>query len=432
MSVKVRIAPSPTGNLHIGTARTALFNWLFARANGGQFILRIEDTDRERSKPEHEKSIIDGLRWLGISWDNEEVERQSERLPLYKKYLTELVDAGLARERTFTEEEKNAMRAEGREPRDSIIILTPPDDPRRMVGFDDIIRGRVEVEAQHIGQVSLAKDLDTPLYNFAAVVDDLDMDITHVIRGEDHISNTPKQLLIYEALGATPPKFAHLPLILGEDRSKMSKRHGATSIMEYQEDYLPQAMVNFMGLLGYTYDRELLLPGEMAQQFDLAKVHKSGAVFDVRKLNWFNAQYLKQLSPHEFKGVVRKPELADAAVPIMTERLERLSDVVQFTYFWQEPEYPAALLRWKNDPDESTVRALTMLGTLAGDGDLDAAHVDTLVQEHFGGQKGSVYWPLRVALSGAKNSAGPLEIASAIGPAAVKARIAIALRKLRV
>lgn len=239
MNVKVRIAPSPTGNLHIGTARTALFNWLFARRHGGEFILRIEDTDRERSKPEYETSIVDGLRWLGIQWDNDHVEHQSERLPLYKKHLEQLLKEGKAFERSFTDEEKAAMVAEGKTPRDTIIVLQPPQDADRAVGFEDSIRGHIEVQARDIGFVSLAKDLDTPLYNFAAVVDDLEMGITHVIRGEDHISNTPKQLLIYEALGAKPPQFAHLPLILGEDRSKMSKRHGATSIVEYQKDYVP-------------------------------------------------------------------------------------------------------------------------------------------------------------------------------------------------
>jgi glutamyl/glutaminyl-tRNA synthetase len=246
MNVKVRIAPSPTGNLHIGTARTALFNWLFARHHGGQFILRIEDTDLERSKKEYETNIIEGLHWLGLDWDNTDIYRQTERLDIYREYLQRLLDGGKAFWREYSAEEQEEMKREGRPARDKVIVLKDDGDPERPVAFDDIIRGTVSVQAKHVGQVVLAKDLDTPLYNFAVVVDDLDMTITHVIRGEDHISNTAKQLLIYEALGATPPQFAHLPLILGTDRSKMSKRHGATNIADYQADFLPYALVNFI------------------------------------------------------------------------------------------------------------------------------------------------------------------------------------------
>jgi glutamyl-tRNA synthetase len=430
MNVKVRIAPSPTGNLHIGTARTALFNWLFARRHGGEFILRIEDTDLERSKPEYEQNIISGLQWLGLDWDNDQIIRQTQRLPIYKKYLQQLLDEGKAFERIYTDEEKAAMVAEGKTPRDTIIALKQSEQGSRIVGFDDSIRGRIDVAAKDIGFVSLAKDLDTPLYNFAAVVDDWDMGITHVIRGEDHISNTPKQLLIYEALGAKPPQFAHLPLILGSDKSKMSKRHGATSIIEYQPDYLPDALVNFMGFLGYTYDQEMLTKEEMAQQFDLAKVHKSGAVFDQKKLSWYNAQYLKLLTPHQFKALIDKPDLPDAAVPIMTERLERLSDVAQFAYLWEAPAYDGALLLWKTDTNETVVRALQACAELVERGSLTQSMLDALAVERFGGQKGSVYWPLRIALSGQKNSAGPLDIIGVIGMEETRRRIDAAIAKL--
>lgn len=423
MNVKVRIAPSPTGNLHIGTARTALFNWLFARKHGGQFILRIEDTDLERSKPEFERNIIDGLQWLGLDWDNEELYRQRERLPIYRKHLEKLLEQGRAVEKKYTDEEKAAIAAEGRQPRDSIIVLAQTD-PEREIVFDDMIRGRVAVQAKHVGSIALAKDLDTPLYNFAVVVDDLEMGITHVIRGEDHIPNTPKQLLIAEALDVAPPQYAHLPLILGPDRSKMSKRHGATSIGEYRKDYLPEALLNFMAGLGYTYEPELLTRDEMVQQFDLQKVHKSGAVFDEQKLNWMNAQYIRQLNPKTFKALIGKPELPDTAVPLMTERLERLSHVDDFSYLWDLPEYDGALLPWKNDNVARTLQALTMLGESP---DLTEARLNQLATEHFDSQKGSVYWPLRVALSGKKNSAGPLDIAAVIGPEETKRRIQAAL-----
>jgi glutamyl/glutaminyl-tRNA synthetase len=430
MKVKVRIAPSPTGNLHIGTARTALFNWLFARHHGGEFIVRIEDTDIERSKREYETNIVEGLRWLGLDWDNDTLIRQSERIDAYRARLEQLLASGAAQWRQYSEEEQAEMLREGRPARDRVIILTESGDPERDIAFEDSIRGRVAVQAKHVGQIVLAKDLDTPLYNFAVVVDDLDMEITHVIRGEDHISNTPKQLLIYAALNATPPQFAHLPLILGEDRSKMSKRHGATNIADYQADYLPDAFVSFMGQLGYTYDRELLTKEEMALQFDIAKVHASGAVFDVKKLNWTNAQYMRRMSAELFKQTIGKPELPDAAVPIMTERLERFSDIAQFEYLWQQPEYDGSLLLWKDDTVERTRDALQRCAAFAGEHRLNAETLDALAVSDFDAKKGSVYWPLRVALSGRQNSAGPLDIARVIGDEEVARRIAVALSKL--
>jgi glutamyl-tRNA synthetase len=211
----------------------------------------------------------------------------------------------------------------------------------------------------------------------------------------------------------------------------MSKRHGATSVADYQKDYLPEAMLNFMGMLGYTYDRELLTKDEMAKEFDLAKVHKSGAVFDVKKLNWFNAQYVRLLTPHAFKVATGTPDAPDLAVPIMAERLERLSDVSQFGYFWQEPAYDAGLLFWKENSTEETREALSLCARLAGSNALTQENLDLAAREHFNGQKGSVYWPLRVALSGQKNSAGPTDIATAIGAEAVRQRIANAIEKLK-
>jgi glutamyl/glutaminyl-tRNA synthetase len=404
-----------------------LFNWLFARRHGGQFIMRIEDTDVERSKPEFETNIVEGLRWLGLDWDNTELYRQSERLDTYRTHLKRLMDEGKAVWREYSAAEKEEMAKDGRTVRDRIIILKDVDDPERELAFDDAIRGRVTVQRKHVGSLALAKDENTPLYNFAVVVDDIEMGITHVIRGEDHISNTPKQMLIYEALGQKLPVFAHLPLILGPDRSKMSKRHGATSIAEYQKDYLPEAMVNFMGFLGYTYDEELLTMHEMAKQFDLARVHKSGAIFDTKKLNWYNAQYIKRLAPQVFKELIGKPELPDAAVPLMTERLERLSDVQQFSYLWQEPVYDAELLCWKDTAPADTRAALEAVAALP---DLTGEVLDALAADRFGASKGLVYWPLRVALSGQRNSAGPLDIAAVLGPERTRTRIAIAIEKL--
>jgi glutamyl/glutaminyl-tRNA synthetase len=430
MHVRVRIAPSPTGNLHLGTARTALFNWLFARHHGGEFMLRIEDTDAERSKKEFEADIIEGLRWLGIPWDNERIERQTERLPVYREHLQRLLDSGKAFWKEYSAAERAALEKEGRPARDRVIVLTDDGDPERDIAFDDSIRGRVAVKARFVGPVVIAKSLDEPLYHFAVVVDDMDMRITHVIRGEEHISNTPKQLLIAAALGAPSPQFAHLPLILNPDRSKMSKRFGATSIDEYRRDYLPEALLNFIGLLGCTYSEELLTPEQMAAEFDLPKVHKSGAVFDLAKLNWMNSQYIKRLTPGEFRAVTAMSDLPDAAVPLMTERLERLTDVTGFSYLWQDPAVDASLLPWKDDAPERTRAALEACAAAAREGVLTRERLDALALSDFGGQKGSVYWPLRVALSGLRNSAGPLDIAAVIGPHRTLQRIEQALTSL--
>ena len=230
MTPRVRIAPSPTGNLHIGTARTALFNFLFARKEGGVFIVRIEDTDKERNKPEYEKNIIDGFNWLGIKYD--EFYRQSERADSHKKWLKKLIDENKA---YLSKEEEGGNR-------DEVIRFR---NPNRDISFEDTVRGQVSFNTEELGDFVIARSMDEPLYHFAVVVDDFEMNINHVIRGEDHISNTPRQILIQEAIGAPRPKYSHIPLILAKDRSKMSKRHGAVSINEFKDrGFLPEAMVN--------------------------------------------------------------------------------------------------------------------------------------------------------------------------------------------
>jgi len=410
----VRIAPSPTGYVHIGTARTALFNWLFARKHGGKFLLRIEDTDKERSKGEYEQSIFDGLNWLGINWDNKEPIRQSSRTDLYREHLARLIKEGSVYEKYFSDEEKEEIRKDGRTPQDSILVLRAPDE-NELVGFDDEIRGRVEVQARHIRNIAVAKDINTPLYNFAVVVDDADLGITHVIRGEEHISNTPKQVLIFRALGSPIPKFAHLPLILASDRSKMSKRHGATSIAEYQNDYLADAFVNFMAHLGHTYSKEILTREEMIDGFDLSGVHLSGAIFDEKKLNWINAQYIRKLNPDAFRSAVKIPEIPDQAIPLITERLEKLSDVNLFRYLWEDPSYDSGLLIWKENTRDDANHALEEIGELINKNSLSIESLDELAKKDFDNARGRVYWPLRVALSGSKTSPGPLEIAGVIG-----------------
>jgi len=452
MTVRVRIAPSPTGNLHIGTARAALFNWLFARKHGGQFILRIEDTDLERSDKKYEQNIIESLEWLGLNWDGE-IFRQSERLGIYKEYLEKLLNSGKAFWCHHTVGELGAERQQQAANKEStrhicehkrtekgkksgeIIRLVVDENSDKKIRFSDAIRGEIEWEEKLLGDFALAKDLETPLYNFAAVVDDIEMEITHVIRGEDHISNTPKQILIYEALDKGSPVFAHLPMILAPDRSKLSKRHGATAITDYQQDYLPEAMLNFMGFMGYTYNKEILSKEEMAQEFEFSKVHKSGAIFNVEKLNWINAQYLKQLPSDKLKRLIGHPELPDSAVPLMLERLEKLSDAKEeFNYFWEEPNYDKEMLIWKKSSINEVIKSLTRVRDALSTHDFGQKEAVRDILDNIGqevGNRGLVYWPLRVALTGKEKSPDPVDIAFVLGKEKTLERIDTALRKLQ-
>ncbi len=327
MTVRVRIAPSPTGNLHIGTARTAVFNWLFARHHGGQFILRIEDTDQERSRPEYTENIFQGLGWLGLNWD-EGPFFQTKRLELYQSAVQTLLDRGLAyrcyttaqelealresqkarseaprydnRHRNLTPEQEANYKAEGR----NFVIRFQIDDDREIV-WNDLVRGHMSWQGGDLGgdmviARATAEGIGQPLYNFAVVVDDMDMQITHVIRGEDHIANTAKQILLYEAMKAKIPEFAHTPLILNIDGRKLSKRDGVTSISDFKQmGFTPEALVNYMTLLGWSppdSTQEIFTLEEAAKQFSFERVNKAGAKFDWAKLDWLNSQYLHGMS----------------------------------------------------------------------------------------------------------------------------------------
>lgn len=301
MSVTVRIPPSPTGNLHVGTARTALFNYLYARKMGGKVILRIEDTDRERSKPEFEANIVEGLTWLGIAWDGE-VVRQSARVASHAAALEKLIAAG-----------KAYVSAEPAKDDPSVTRqLVRFRNPGGRLAFHDEIRGEIDSELDSLGDFVIAKSMGEPLYHLAVVVDDIDAGVTHVIRGEDHISNTARQILLIEALGAARPTYAHLPLLLGLDRSKLSKRHGATALTSFREaGYLPEAMVNFLALLGWNPgdEREIFSMDELAREFSLERCAKSGAIFNVEKLDWFNREYLAKMPEADFiAGALRQIE----------------------------------------------------------------------------------------------------------------------------
>jgi nondiscriminating glutamyl-tRNA synthetase len=354
--IRVRFAPSPTGPFHIGGARSALFNWLLARKMGGRMVLRIEDTDRERSTPESEENIKAALKWLGMDWD-EGVDvggpygpyRQMERLDIYKKYTDQLLVEGKAyycyctpeeleeeREaltaksmmprymgkcRNLTPEQIAAYKAEGRKP----SIRFRVQEGKQIV-FNDLVRGEVSFESDGIGDFVIVKSDGIPTYNYAVVIDDALMHITHVIRAEEHLSNTPRQLLVYDALGFERPQFGHISLILGKDKKKMSKRHGATSVDQYKKmGYLPAGLVNFLALLGWapSSEQEIFTEDELIREFSMEHVAKNPAVFDVDKLNWINQHYMRKLPPEEFFEIA-KPHMIEAGYMTGEEKDEKL------------------------------------------------------------------------------------------------------------
>lgn len=462
--VRVRLAPSPTGFLHVGTARTALFNWLFARHHGGKFVLRIEDTDLERSEKRFEKDILDGLKWLGLDWDEGPV-RQTDRLDVYEGYLEKLLEIGRAYFCFCTKEELDAERerqqVNGIAPRynGKCSKLSPEESaqrlavkapavirfriPEKVVTFHDIIRGEVSFDGTLIGDVVIAKNVRAPLYNFAVVVDDADMEISHVIRGEEHLANTPRQIFIQEALGFPRPEYAHLPLILNPDRSKMSKRFSATAIQEYKDrGYLPGALINFIALLGWhpKDDREIFPDmEELAKEFELERVQKAGAVFNVEKLDWLNAQYIKKIPA---RGLVKflglKPSEDNLKIIELTrERMKKLSDFKELAGFFLElPDYDPKILVWKKTTKTDTLANLRKAEEILGaakKSDFTMANLEKVlmpVAEERG--RGEFLWPLRAALSGQEASPGPFEILDALGQKESLRRIAIAIERLEI
>ncbi|MBI4394606.1 MAG: glutamate--tRNA ligase, partial [Candidatus Omnitrophica bacterium] len=285
LEIRVRFAPSPTGFLHIGGVRTALFNYLFARKEKGKFLLRIEDTDRERSKPEFEDEILNSLSWLGLKWD-EPILKQSERIGFYQSISERLIQEGLA-------------YREGEGGRNAVKFKTP----KQKIKFHDLIHGAIEFDGTLLDDLVIQKSDGSPTYHFACVVDDHEMGITHVIRGDDHISNTPRQLFLYEALGWKPPQFAHLPLVFGQDRTPLSKRHGAVSLTAYREEgYLPEGVLNYLALLGWSPSgkEEIFTLPELIERFTLQGINKTNACFDSEKLKWTNAEHLRRLKNEDY------------------------------------------------------------------------------------------------------------------------------------
>jgi glutamyl-tRNA synthetase len=426
--VITRIAPSPTGNLHVGTARAALYNFLYARKHQGTFIVRLEDTDKERSKKEYEQDILNGLYALGLASD--EVVRQSERVSLHSEHLRRLVSSNKA----YVSAEPSKTDPS------SMVEVVRLRNPGKVLTFHDEIRGMVTFDTSELGDFVIARNLTDPLYHFAVVVDDADMGVTHVIRGEDHISNTPRQILIQEALGLPRPLYAHLPLLLSPDRSKLSKRKGAVSVSEYlREGFLPCAMLNFLALLGWNpgTDQEIFSLDELVSAFSLKDVQKGGAVFDTEKLKWINREHIKRMAPEEQKeyfleALTNTPTLFtvfsnghdalfDAAERVSTKgELGRLVEAGEFEFYVTAPDITREILLWKKDPDpERTRERLTCLIEL-----LDSLHEelftksgirDTIEEYATKEGKGNVLWPLRTALSGRERSPDPFLIGATIG-----------------
>lgn len=408
--IVVRIPPSPTGYFHIGRARTALFNFLFAKKHGGEIVFRIEDTDKERSKKEYEEDIIESLAWLGITYDNGPF-RQSERGDIYKKYVEQMIVDGTA----------YVSIEEGGENKEVIRFK----NPNKQIVFDDMIRGEISFDTTDLKDFVIARNIDDPLYHLTVVVDDHEMGVTHVIRGEDGISNTPRQILLQEAIGATRPKYAHVPLLLAPDKTKMSARHGAVSLRDFKSNgYLPEAMVNYLALLGWNpgTEQEIFTMEELVDKFDIAQVQKGGAVFDEKKLRWVNREHLRKMSSADLHRVIADKllnllpgvEIPESVLELVSERIENYSDIDKLVregeldWFTQEPELDNGKILWKDTSKTDTLRHLEKaVEIIAKSGDLMA------YAEEAG--KGSVLWPVRYALSGKEKSPDPLTLIKILG-----------------
>ena len=464
--IRVRFAPSPTGHLHIGSARTALFNWLFARSQGGKFILRIEDTDRERSTDEFIDGILEGMKWMGLDWD-EGPFRQTERFDMYKKHIDDLLKAGDAYYCYCSPEELDAHRKEAmkegkplrynRKCRDLSNManpVKPVEGKKPVVRFampltghiviDDMIKGKVTFNNEELDDLIIARSDGTPTYNLVVVADDVDMGITHVIRGEDHLNNTPKQVHIYKALGSEPPRFAHQSLILGPDKGKMSKRHGATSVLDYREaGFLPSALVNYLIRLGWSHgDQEVFTRDELIEYFSLDKVGTSASIYDKEKLQWLNAEHIKMTPPSEMlvhltpylvsggiveEGWAPSAEWFKKALSTLVERAKDLNELASSMRYYiletVEFEEKARAKFLKPETKELFEEALKELEDI---GDFTAANIEEsfkAICERREIGLGKLAQPVRVALTGGTASPGIFDVIEIVGRERVLLRL---------
>ncbi|MDD4178988.1 MAG: glutamate--tRNA ligase [Candidatus Margulisbacteria bacterium] len=475
--VRVRFAPSPTGALHIGGARTALYNWLFARHHHGKFILRIEDTDRERSTLESNKAIFDGLEWLGLDWDEGPniggpfgPYFQSERLEIHQKHVQQLVDEGkayycfctpeeLAEKRKLAEARKEAPRYDGH-----CRQLSPAEVKAKLAsGQPKVVRfllpavGDTIVEDQILGTVTfknevlddfvLIKSDGFPTYNFACVIDDHLMEITHVIRGNDHLSNTPRQMLLYQAFGWAPPKFAHIPMILGKDKARLSKRHGATSVIDYSDlGYLPDAMLNYIAKLGWGFgDQEIFSRAELIEKFTLGRVNKTPAVFDMDKLNWLNGQYIRSVLPERLFDLCESllieaygnHDLAymKRVVAVLTDRLVLIKDVVPLAAYFFKDDFefdPKGVEKYFRQPNAKQILTalkdqLLALSTFTKE---QIEPVFKTLATELNVKLGVVIHPCRLALTGRLESPPMYDVVEILGKERVNQRLEKAIKGL--
>ncbi len=482
--IRTRIAPSPTGLLHIGTARTALFNWLYAKKYGGKFVLRMEDTDKARSKEDYEIDIMDGLSWLGLGWDEGPETpdlygpyRQSERIGVYKKYIDQLLQdkkvyhcyctpEELEAERkeqeknhqppkysgkcrNLSEEDKEKFKEEGRKPTIRFIV------EEKSVKFKDLIHGDMEFDSGLLGDFIIVKSDGDPIFLFAGVIDDAEMKISHVIRGDDHLSNTPKQILLADALNLPLPEYGHLPLILNPDKTKLSKRKNPVSISaDFRgKGYLPEAMINFMVFLSWTPsndsdgEKEFFTLDELVEEFDLADVNTSPAIFDQKKLEYLNGYYIRKLplgelakrcAPYMAKaGLVEKEgEPLLNALGLVQERMKKLSDAPILTDFmFQKPSYEKNLLISKKSEKVTTLKGLQeSLKVLEKETDFRTDSIEQLLRalaKKLNIEAGNILWSIRVALSGREASPGVFELMEYFGKNETLARIKVAIDMLK-
>jgi glutamyl-tRNA synthetase len=442
--MRVRFAPSPTGALHIGGARTALYNWLLARGQGGTFVLRIEDTDRERSTPENVEQILDALRWLRLDWDEGPIF-QSERVDRHRELIAQLLATGHAYHSSATTEDVRAYkerhgqdRGFRGEPEDAgAVRLRFPDEGESVV--DDIVYGRTSFPNASMDDLVIARADGTPVYNFAVAVDDLDAEITHVVRGVDHLSNTPKQMRVFEALGAQPPRYAHLPLLHGPDGKKLSKRHGAASVQELREaGYLPEAVDNYIALLGagFAADEEHFSLDELAERFRIDRVSKNPAIFDERKLRHMNGRHLRELGLEDLTARLEQFTGRSGLAPAVAIAAEKIQTLAEFWplvgFLFEGPADDAAAFARIITKDggaqclEAARVALADVEPFTVEG-IEAALRD--VVERAGVKPGKVFQPVRVAIAGTTVSPGIFESVELLGREETLARIDRALQR---
>ena len=428
MNVVTRFAPSPTGKLHVGAYRTGIFAYLYARKHGGKFILRIEDTDKERSTKENEENIIESLNWLGLEYDEKYI--QSEHVSRHKEILLKMIEDDHAY--ISPEEAKDGSGV--------IKEIVRFKNPNIDVTFADLIKGDVTMNTADLGDFVIAKNINEPLFHLAVVVDDFDEGVTHVVRGEDHVSNTPRQILIQRAIGAPTPVYAHLPLVLGVDKQKLSKRKGALAITEYRDlGYIPNAILNMVTMVGWNpgTDQELFTKDELINTFDLAKVQKSPAVFNEEKLHWYNREYIKQISDTDFLNNIISylPDYAkedadklNKILPILRDHIYAFSNVKdlfnggEMDFFFKAPNVKMDSLvapksKIEGDKEITINKFMTDIRyILSGNDDFSIEHIKNILMPYAdANSRGDVLWALRVKLTGQTKSPDPFTVISILG-----------------